>query len=172
MEKMPCVFLDRDGVLNEEIGRHVVKEEEFVIKPGVSEGLQKLKAQGILLLVITNQSGIARGYYDEAFVHRCYELIQQASGHVLDGQYFAPGLDEFSKTLMRKPDSLMFEKAIAKFDIDVASSWMVGDKERDLIPAKKLGIRTLHLTRGEVSSFADEKVEHFTEVVDRIIDGV
>ena len=169
MNRKACVFLDRDGVLNEEIGRHVVKPDEFVIKPGVPEGLKRLKSAGFLLVVITNQSGIARGYYDEHFVWHCYEQIQQACGGLLDGQYFAPGLDKFSRSLMRKPDSLMFEKAIARFEVDASESWMIGDKERDLVPARKLGIRTIHLTQGEKSSYADEVFDDFQKSVDRIL---
>lgn len=172
MNQRACVFLDRDGVLNEEIGRHVVKPEEFKIKEGVPEGLRHLKSAGLLLVVITNQSGIARGYYDEAFVWHCYEQIQQACGGLLDGQYFAPGLDNFSRSLMRKPDSLMFEKAIARFNIDVTASWMIGDKERDLTPARKLGIRTIHLTNEVKSDFADFKVDHFEQAVDRVLEGL
>lgn len=172
MNKKPCVFLDRDGVLNEEIGRHVVKMEEFQIKEGVPEGLQRLKAAGYLLVVITNQSGIARGYYDEAFVWACYEQIQAVCKGVLDGQYFAPGLDKFGRSLMRKPDSLMFEKAIARFGIDVECSWMIGDKERDLIPARKLGLKTIQITQGEASAYADTKVDRFEEAVDRILKGM
>ena len=172
MNQIACVFLDRDGVLNEEIGRHVIKPEEFKIKEGVPEGLKRLKSAGLLLVVITNQSGIARGYYDEAFVWHCYEQIQKACDSVLDGQYFAPGLDKFSRSLMRKPDSLMFEKAIARFGVDVAQSWMIGDKERDLIPARKLGICTMHLTNDEMSGFADFKVDRFEQAVDRILEGL
>jgi len=172
MYKKPCVFLDRDGVLNEEIGRHVVKSEEFKIKEGVPEGLSRLKSAGFLLLVITNQSGIARGYYDEAFVWECYEQIQEACGGLLDGQYFAPGLDQFSKSLMRKPDSLMFEKAIARFGVNAEQSWMIGDKERDLVPARKLEISTIHLTTAAASDYADFHVQSFQAAVDRVLKGL
>ena len=169
VNKKPCIFLDRDGVLNEEIGRHVVKMEEFRVKAGVPEGLKCLKAAGYLLVVITNQSGIARGYYDEAFVRACYEQIQTACGGKLDGQYFAPGLDQFSRSLMRKPDSLMFEKAIARFGIDPQKSWMAGDKERDLIPARKLGIKTIQITQEAASAYTDVKVGNFLEAVEQIL---
>lgn len=172
MEKRPCIFLDRDGVLNEELGRHVVKAEEFVIKEGVPEGLKRLKEAGFLLVVITNQSGIARGYFKEDFVWECYERIQSACGGFLDAQYFAPGLDKVSRTLMRKPDSLMFEKAISRFEIDPAKSWMLGDKERDLIPARKLGIATIQVAKSEKSDYADFLVEGFPEAVDRILGEV
>lgn len=170
LNKNPCIFLDRDGVLNEEIGCHVVKMEEFRVKAGVPEGLKHLKAAGYLLVVITNQSGIASGYYDEAFVRACYEQIQTACGRKLDGQYFAPGLDQFSRSLMRKPDSLMFEKAIARFGIDPQNSWMAGDKERDLIPARKLGIKTIQITQESASAYADVKVGNFLEAVERILE--
>ena len=71
---------------------------------------------------------------------------------------------------MRKPDSLMFEKAIARFGIDPQNSWMMGDKERDLIPARKLGIKTIQITQESASAYADVKVGNFLEAVEQILE--
>lgn len=165
-----CVFLDRDGVLNREIGRHVCELDEFEILPFVPEGLLALKSAGYKLVVVTNQSGIARGYYQEDFVYECHSVLQRAAGEVIDALYFAPGLDKVSKTLSRKPDSLMFEKAMAKFKIDPQHSWMIGDKERDLIPARKLGISTIHLTGDTAWEHASEVVNDFKAAVELILE--
>ena len=165
----PCIFLDRDGVLNEELGYQVTQLEEFKVKDGIAEPLKQLKEAGYLLIVITNQSGIAKGDYTDEFVLKCHQFIQEACGNLLDDLSFAPGHESVSKSLMRKPDSLMFEKAMAKHRIDPAQSWMIGDKERDLIPARKLGIGTIHLTDKEASDFADFKVIDLAEVVSIIL---
>lgn len=164
-----CIFLDRDGVLNEELGYQVTKAEGFKVKEGITEPLKHLKQAGFLLIVMTNQSGIAKGDYTEDFVLECHEKIQQAVGGILDDLYFAPGHESVSRSLMRKPDSLMFEKAIAKYKIDAGKSWMIGDKERDLIPAKKLGIGTVHLTDKEASEYADFKVHDLAEATSVIL---
>ncbi len=168
MESRPCVFLDRDGVLNEELGYQVTRLEEFKVIEDIAAPLQKLKAAGYLLIVITNQSGIAKGNYDENFVLECHERIQQACDGVLDDLYFAPGHESVSKSLSRKPGSLMFERAIARHGVNVSESWMIGDKERDLIPAKKLGMQTIHLTDKQASEYADFKVGHLAEAVEVI----
>jgi len=157
-----CVFLDRDGVLNKELGYQIADIQEFELMPDLKESLSVLKARGFLLIVITNQSGIAKGAYDESFVQDCYQLIQEEVGGILDAMYYAPGHESVSLSLMRKPDSLMFEKAIAKYNIDPYQSWMIGDKERDLIPAKKLGIRTI-LVGGGMSDYADVMAEDLKE---------
>ncbi len=164
-----AVFLDRDGVLNEELGYQITSFDEFKVKEGVVEGLKKLKAAGFLLIVVTNQSGIAKGTYDDAFVMQCHEHIQSLTGEILDDIYFASGYDAISKSLSRKPDSLMFEKAIAKHNIDVDQSRMIGDRESDMIPTSKLGVRGIHLTTGEVSDYAEYSVMNFSEAVDLII---
>ncbi|NVJ48526.1 MAG: HAD-IIIA family hydrolase [Cytophagia bacterium] len=164
-----CVFLDRDGVLNEELGYQVTNAEGFKVKEGLTEPLKHLKQAGFLLIVITNQSGIAKGDYTEDFVLECHEKIQQAVGGILDDLYFAPGHESVSRSLMRKPDSLMFEKAIAKYKIDAGQSWMIGDKERDLIPAKKLGMGTVQLTDKEASEYADFKVHDLAEATSVIL---
>lgn len=164
-----AIFLDRDGVLNEELGFQVTNSEEFKIKEGVVEGLKKLKAAGYLLIVVTNQSGIAKGTYDESFVLACHERIQLASDNALDDIYFAPGYDSVSRSLSRKPGSLMFERAIAKHNIDVSNSWMIGDRESDMIPAKKMGLRTIQVTLAKSSSYADHVVLNFAQAVDLLL---
>ena len=164
-----CVFLDRDGVLNEELGYQITEFSQFRICEGIAEGLRQLKDEGYLLVVVTNQSGIAKGDYDESFVIKCHEALQEACGGVIDALYFAPGYDLISKSLSRKPGSLMFERAMAKFKIAPEQSWMIGDKERDIIPARKLAIRTIHQTSGKVSEYADHAAEGFTEAVRLIL---
>ncbi len=164
-----AVFLDRDGVLNEELGFQITAMADFKIREGVAEGLKALKETGFLLIVVTNQSGIAKGTYDSSFVMDCHQEIQNASEGALDDIYFAPGYDSVSKSLSRKPGSLMFERAIAKHDIDVNRSWMIGDRESDMIPAKRVGLKTIQMIEGESSTLADYSVENFLQAAESII---
>ena len=144
--------------------------DELVIPEDVPSGLKKLKAAGYKLVVVTNQSGIARGYYTEQEVLDCHEAMQKVSDNALDQLYYAPQVDHISRSLMRKPDSLMLEKGMAKFDVDPAQSWMIGDKERDLAPAKKLGIKTIQIMAlVPETDLADERVYSFGEAVDLIL---
>ncbi len=95
--------------------------------------------------MITNQSGIDRGIYDESDVFSTHKEIQNRTGNFIDEFYFSPYHRTVTASLGMKPGSLLFEKAIAKYDIDPQQSWMVGDRVRDLIPAEKLGIGTILL---------------------------
>ncbi|GEM_PF-257702 len=164
-----CVFLDRDGVLNKELGYQITKIEEFELVGGIKEQLARFRDSGFMLIIITNQSGIAKGSYGEEFVYECFDKIQQATGHVIDDMYFAPGHDSLSKSLSRKPDSLMFERAIAKHKVDATHSYMIGDKERDLIPAKKFGIGTILISKQSTSEYADYGVESLSAAADIIL---
>lgn len=166
-----AVFLDRDGVLNEELGFQVTTHKEFKIKKGVPEALKELKAAGFLLIVVTNQSGIAKGNYDEEFVMDCHNRIQKASENSLDDIYFAPGYDSVSKSLSRKPGALMFEKAIAKHDVDVTNSWMIGDRESDMIPAKRVGLQAIQLISDRPSVYSDFSFDNLLEAVELILIG-
>ncbi|MFY0591134.1 D-glycero-alpha-D-manno-heptose-1,7-bisphosphate 7-phosphatase [Roseivirga sp.] len=164
-----CVFLDRDGVLNEELGFQVTAFDQFKIKEGVADGLERLKAAGYKLIVITNQSGIAKGNYTAEFVLKCHQAIQDQCNNALDDIYFAPGYDSISKTLSRKPGSLMLEKAIAKHEVIVEGSWMIGDRESDMIPAKKMGLSTVQITADEGSALADYTRSDFKRAVEVIL---
>ena len=149
-----CIFLDRDGVLNVERGTYTYLIEDFELEYKVPQALKKLKELGYLLIVITNQAGIAKGLYSKNEVMVCHKKLQQSCNNIIDALYYSPYHPNYTASLSRKPDSLMFERAISKFNIDPKKSYMIGDKERDLIPAKKLGIETVIVNNLE-SDLAD-----------------
>ncbi len=144
--KNKCIFLDRDGVLNVDRVDYVYRMEEFIIPPGVGEALRALKDAGYLLVIITNQSGIAKGVYKREDVYMFHQAIQDGTGVELDDIYFCPYHEKFdSHSLTRKPGSLMIEKAAAKYEVDMDASWMVGDHERDITAGTRAGLRTIRL---------------------------
>jgi len=154
--KTKCIFLDRDGVLNKEMNDYLYKPEELIIPDGVVEALQLLKKAGFLLIVITNQAGIAKGLYGPEAVLAIHEMMQKASEGILDDIYFSPyHPDNSGKSLSRKPDSLMLEKAIAKYNIDPGQSWMIGDRSRDMEAGKKAGVKTIHVIAQNETSTGD-----------------
>ena len=140
-----CIFLDRDGVLNEDNPNYTYHIDNFKILAGVIKALQDLKKSGYLLIVVTNQSGIAKGIYTQAEMESCHQFLQKECGHIIDHFYFSPYHPSVTLSLSRKPGTLMFEKARARFDIDSSKSWMIGDRGRDIIPARKLGISTIQI---------------------------
>jgi len=146
-----CIFLDRDGVINVDKVDYTYTIEDFKIIPGVIEALEAFKKAGYLLVVVTNQSGIAKGIYGHEDVKRCHDYFQEKCGNLIDRYYYSPYHQSVSESLSRKPDSLMLEKAIARFDIDINQSWMIGDKNRDMTPAQKLGIRTVMVGHEETN---------------------
>ncbi|MEY4954740.1 MAG: D-glycero-beta-D-manno-heptose 1,7-bisphosphate 7-phosphatase [Bacteroidota bacterium] len=138
--------MDRDGVLNVDRVDYVYRMEEFIIPPGVGEALRALKDAGYLLVIITNQSGIAKGIYKREDVYMIHQAIQDGTGVELDDIYFCPYHEKFdSHSLTRKPGSLMIEKAAAKYEVDMDASWMVGDHERDITAGTRAGLRTIRL---------------------------
>ena len=164
-----CVFLDRDGVINEERGTYTFKIEDFKIIPGVKEALNVLHNNGYKLVVVTNQAGITRGLFTEEEVRRCHSYMMEETNHLIDKIYYASYYPDFSNSLLRKPDSLMFEKAMAKFNIDPKASWIVGNSERDLVPAVKLGIRTIFVGNETPGMKADFFVKDLLEASKKII---
>jgi D-glycero-D-manno-heptose 1,7-bisphosphate phosphatase len=145
-------FLDRDGVINVDILDYTSKIKDFKFLPGVFEGLKALQEKGFLLIVITNQGGIAKGLYtreDVDTLHQwmCAEL--EKKGIHITEIYFCPHHDVSGKCLCRKPGSLMLEKAMARFDIDAGQSFFVGDKETDHKAAVNAGVKPI---RVEVNS--------------------
>ncbi len=137
--------MDRDGVINRERGDYTWRMEDFEILDGVCEAIQSFKSAGFLVIIITNQGGIAKGLYQAANVIQCFEYLQQQCNYQVDAQFFSPYHPSISASLSRKPSSYLFERAIFKHKIEPKLSWMVGDNERDLIPAQKLNLRTIQV---------------------------
>lgn len=165
-----CVFLDRDGVLNLDHGDYTWQLEDFVVMPGVAEALEKLKASGYLLVVITNQAGIAKGLYGHEDVRACHQKLQEETGHLIDAFYYSPYHPSASESLGRKPGTLLFEKAIARFDIDIHQSWMVGDRTRDMEAGKKVGLKTIFIELFEAQpQWADFKAHSLKEATKFIV---
>ncbi len=162
------VLLDRDGVINADRPDYVYTPDHLVILPGVPEALQQLNDHGYGIVVITNQSGIAQGFYTREDMRGCHRVIQEACHGLIEAFYYAPGHPSVSESLSRKPGSLLFEKAMARFRFDPAKSWMVGDKDRDLVPARKLGMRTIQVLYSN-SPHADFYSENLPEAVRLIL---
>jgi D-glycero-D-manno-heptose 1,7-bisphosphate phosphatase len=168
-----AIFLDRDGVLNVEIGDYVYRPEDFEIAPHVPEALQLLKSAGYKLIVVTNQGGIAKGLYTAQAVWDCHEKLQKSCNHALDALYYSPYHDSTSKSLMRKPDSLMFERAIARFGINPQESWIIGDAERDLIAGHKVGVQGILVPtlKEKQSKYAKLVAENLWEAAKAIVEN-
>lgn len=139
-----AVFLDRDGVINRERGIHTWRVADFEILPGVIEAVAAIRRAGLLSIVVTNQSGIALGMYghaDVAEVHAYLHRQLASHGAQLDAVYYCPHHPDKGRCLCRKPGSLLFERAIARFGIDPARSLMIGDRPRDIEAAAAVGVR-------------------------------
>jgi D-glycero-D-manno-heptose 1,7-bisphosphate phosphatase len=143
MSEGKCVLLDRDGVLNEEKGDYVFRDDDFIIPTDVPQGLKALKEAGFSLVVVTNQGGINKGLYPKETVYRFHEKIQQACDNALDFLLFAPWHRDFSLSLSSKPGSLMMERGLALTESLPEKSWLIGDAERDLVAGKKVGVSTI-----------------------------
>ena len=154
-----AIFLDRDGVLNNETGEYVWQAEKFIVSPGVPGALTRLKAAGYRLIVVTNQAGIAKGLYTGADVQARHAQLQAACGNVLDALYFSDNHPSMSESIFRKPDSGMLEKAAVRFALDLAQCWIVGDRLRDMQAGARLGIRGILVGHTEVGAHTPYAVD-------------
>lgn len=161
----PAVFLDRDGVLNVDKG-YLYKKEEFEWMPGAIEAVKRLNGQGYLVLVVTNQSGIARGYYREDDVIALHAWMNGElglHGARIDKFYYCPHYTEGpeSEYVMacqcRKPLPGLILSAFAEWDIDRETSFLVGDKDSDLAAADAAGIRGYKFAGGDLDEFIQTK---------------
>lgn len=152
-----AIFLDRDGVINLDKA-YVSKIEDFEFCEGVFEALTHFQNLGYLLIIVTNQSGISRGYYTEEDFQKLTDWMRKELLHVrikIDAVYHCPHAPE-ANCACRKPQSGMFLKAIEDFDIDVKQSWMIGDKPSDIEAALGAGIlNTILLGKTSVNFILD-----------------
>ena len=142
--KNKAVFVDRDGTIN--IDMHYLSQPwQFTMYSSVGEGIKKLKDHGFVIIVITNQSGIGRGYFSEddlAAIHERMKLDFFKYGVTLDAIYYCPHHPD-DHCNCRKPNIGLFERAIREHNIDVTASFMLGDKILDIGAGKNIGVKTV-----------------------------
>ncbi len=141
---MKALFLDRDGVINRERGEYTFQVEDFDILPSVVPTLKWVQELGYLLILITNQGGIAKGIYGHQDVENCHLYLKKElkkNGIILTDVFYSPHHQDYSKSLDRKPGSLMLEKALAIYKIDASQSFMVGDSSRDIQASEAVGVK-------------------------------
>jgi len=158
--KKPAVFLDRDGVLNVDYG-YVCSPEKFEWVKGAVEAVKWLNGRGYLVIVVTNQAGIAHGLYSEEefllFTGWINEQLQAAGAHI-DATYYCPhhleGRGAYRKQCScRKPAPGLIKNAICEWDIDISQSILIGDKETDLLAAGAAGVKGYLFRGGNLSDF-------------------
>lgn len=146
--KNRAIFLDRDGTINVDYG-YVHQIEKFKFIEGAVEGLKLLQEEGYFLIVITNQSGIARGYYSVEEFKNISNYMQQMlkkQGIIIKKTYYCPHLSDCK---CRKPGLKLFYDAIAEFNIDLDHSFAIGDKIRDLSICNETNVRGFLLSEND-----------------------
>jgi D-glycero-D-manno-heptose 1,7-bisphosphate phosphatase len=141
-----AIFLDRDGVVNIERGEYTWRIEDFSITIGLIDLLKWGKDRGYLLIIISNQGGIGKGVYTIADVEKAHSYLKSilaAHNIQLTDIYYCPHHPNTGKCFCRKPEPVMLEKAIARYNIDISKSVFIGDGERDIEAGKRAGLNTL-----------------------------
>ncbi len=151
-----AVFLDRDGTVNEEVG-YLTDLSKLKLIPGAGDAIRRLNEAGLKVVLITNQSGVARGYFPEALVHEAHALLEKMLAEEkarLDGIYYCPhhptaGDSHYTTDCdCRKPGTGLIDRAAHDFDVDVISSYVVGDKWSDVELGQRAGARTVLVQSG------------------------
>jgi D-glycero-D-manno-heptose 1,7-bisphosphate phosphatase len=152
----PAVFLDRDGTINEQMG-YINHIDRFHLLEGVTDAIRRLNIAGIPVVVVTNQSGLARGYFPESLlqeVHQKMELLLADGNAHVDGIYVCPHHPEAREARFRidcdcrKPKNGLFVRAAREMELDLANSYVVGDRWSDLKAAVSCGARGILVLTG------------------------
>ena len=173
-----AVFLDRDGTIIEDAD-YLTSADELRILSGAVEGLKRLRQAGLLLLVVTNQSAVARGWLTEAQlqeIHRELQGMLRAEGAVVDDFFYCPHLpegdvEEYAVTCScRKPAPGLIEAAAAKWNVDTSRSFAVGDSERDVVAGQAANCYGILLAKEpSIETAADAVVSSLEEAADVIL---
>ncbi len=169
-----AIFLDRDGTINKEVN-YLYKVEDFVFIDGVIEAIKYFNDQGYKVIVVSNQAGVAKGYYTEddiVILHNHIDKLLKEHDAKIDKYYYCPHHIEGKITKYRvncncrKPNIEMFNQAVKEFDISLKDSIMVGDKELDVLAGKNAGVGINILVR------SGHKIDEDNTVADCIFDNL
>ena len=160
MHKLKTVFVDRDGVINQERSDYVKSISELEIYPNVSKNIKLLKDAGFLVIVITNQSAVNRGIITHEMINQIHNSIQdhlKKYGTFLDGFYYCPHVPD-ENCNCRKPKPGLLQKAILELNVDLNSSWMIGDSDSDIEAADSVGCKAIKISDSFSLDNAVEKI--------------
>jgi D-glycero-D-manno-heptose 1,7-bisphosphate phosphatase len=171
-----AVFLDRDGTLIRDF-HFIGRPESVELLPGAGAALRRLNDTGWPVVVVTNQSGIARGYFTEADYERVRRhteaLLSEDGGGRIDATYMCPHYPDITGPCeCRKPGTLLFRRAAKDRGLDLAGSWYIGDKLRDVIPARELGGRGILVPNDETPAADVELVRKEFDVAGTLDEAV
>ena len=155
MSSIRAVFLDRDGVINEDSPDYITSPDQIHILPGVHEAISKLNEAGFLVIVASNQSGIGRGYMSEATLHEINDKIRDVlriKGAKIEAFYFCPHTPSQGCSC-RKPKSGLLLRASREYGINLEESYMVGDKPSDIACGESAGCSTILVLSGQTRGF-------------------
>lgn len=172
MSRRRFVVLDRDGTIIVE--RHYLSDPEQVeLLPGTAKGLRQLVGMGLGLVMVTNQSGIGRGYFDEARLGEIHDRVRKllaAEGVYLDGIYYCPHTPS-DRCLCRKPQIGLMEQAMQELEFNPQDSFVIGDKPCDIELGQRVGATTLLVRTGYGAEFAASGVIAPDGVVDDLTEA-
>jgi len=156
MKKNTAVFMDRDGTINEEVG-YLSRIEELKLIPGAAEAIRLVNHEGMKTVVVTNQSGVARGFFTEEIVriiHSSLDEMLRREGAFIDRFYYCPhhpteGNEPYRRACdCRKPAPGMILQAARELDIDLTASYVVGDMLKDLDAGRSVGAKGILVRTG------------------------
>jgi D-glycero-D-manno-heptose 1,7-bisphosphate phosphatase len=166
-----AVFLDRDGTIVEDRG-YLRDLAGLCLLPGAGPAIRRLNSSGLAVVVVTNQSGIARGLLsldDYRGTERRLEQLLAKEGARLDGQYFCPHLPELTGPCQcRKPGTLLYRQAAEQLSLDLRRSWWVGDRLRDVLPAETFGGRGILVGRTEAEGAESNRFLRAQDLLDAV----
>lgn len=179
-----AVFLDRDGTISEEVG-YIRDPDQFQLMPKSAEAVKLMNARGLKVIVITNQAGVAKGYFPEAVINQVHKKMEKTlldQGAFLDGVYYCPHhpegvVETYRQTCeCRKPASGLLKKASEEHGIDLSRSYMVGDKLADVDCGHRIGAKAILVLTGygkdEFKKTDGAKIRKPDYVADDILDAV
>ena len=165
-QRRPAVFLDRDGTLIEDVD-YLSSADQIRVFSFSARALKILKDQGFLLVVISNQSGVGRGLLDIPTLESINVAVVDILGRAIDAVYYCPHLPEDNCTC-RKPLIGMVKKAVDELNIDIANSWIVGDKKSDIETGFNGGMSTALVLTG----YGEQDLKRLTRMPDIVADNL
>ena len=171
----PAAFLDRDGTIIHD-AEYVREPDEAVLLPGAAASIAQLNASGIAVVVVTNQSGIARGLLSETDYHAVRERLDEllaAAGARIDATYVCPHHPDYTGSCdCRKPATLLYRRAASEHGLDLAQSAYIGDRWRDVAPAIELGGRGILISSPSTPPEDLQRAEHEVDIVTSLAEAV